>query len=128
MLRTTWLYLERLIDTWNVESLQFEHRLYTWSHWTTYSDSLPRRYHFAILSSIHHVEFVYTEFTTRPIPAPSQPTCSSFYRTPTVHRTFQSSRQHFSVYSPNVSTVQIPTLRPNVLNQVFVFLQPLHGS
>jgi len=119
-LSTTWLYLERLLDTWNVDSPQFEHRLYTWSHGTAYSDSLPRRYHFAILSSIHHVEFVYTEFITLRIPAPSQPTCTS--KQLPVHRLYTALFSQ--VGNTFFSTVQIPTRRPNVLNQAFVCLQP----
>jgi len=118
------LYLERLTDTWNVDSAQFEHRLYTWSHWTASGDRLPRRYHFAILSSIHNVEFVYTESITRRIPAPSQPNCASMQLPVDGLYTALCSQ----VGNTFVSTVQIPTRRPNILNQVFVFLQPLHGS
>ena len=118
------MYLERPADTWNVDSPQSEHRLYTWSHWTAYCDSLPRRCHFAILSSIYHVELVYTEFISRRIPAPSQLTCTSMQLQ--VHRFYIALCGQ--VGNTFVSTVQIPIRRPNILNQVFVFLQPLHGK
>lgn len=140
---TTWLCHERLIDTWNVNSPQFEHRLYTWYHWTAYCASLPRRYHFAILSSIHHVEFVYTEFITCRIPAASQPTRASMQLpahrlytdcTPIVHRTFQSSTQHFCVCSPNPrpqaerpeSSVSVYSAPPWKLRRVKIHLKLFH--